>query len=59
MPYSGDMKSTITENSDQMEKPMCSQMIDQTRLRLAISAPPASQACRSSGSHPVMWCLRV
>ena len=53
------MNRTITENSDQIEKPMCSQMIDQIRVAPGVAAPPLSQASRSSGFHPVMWCLRV
>ena len=48
------MKSTMTDQIDQIEKPMCSVVTDQTRLRRAMSLLPASQASSSSGSQPRM-----
>src|SRR5215212_7036560 len=53
------MKSTITDQIDQIEKPTCSAKIDQIRLRLAILAPPASQASTSSASQCPMLRSRV
>jgi hypothetical protein len=50
------MNSTITDQIDQTEKPMCSAMTDQIRLRRAMYLLPASQAAVSSGSHSVMRC---
>src|ERR1700730_10601753 len=49
------MNSTITDQIDQTEKPTCSATIDQIRLRLAILAPPASQASTSSASQCSMF----
>src|SRR5690348_3204042 len=48
------MKSTITDQIDQIEKPMCSVATDQTRLRRATFLLPASQAAVSSGSQSRM-----
>src|SRR3954470_17333804 len=48
------MNSTITDQMDQTEKPMCSATTDQIRLRRAIFLLPASQAATSSGSQSVM-----
>src|ERR1700720_1110482 len=53
------MNSTITDQIDQTEKPTCSAKIDQIRLRLAILAPPASQASTSSASQCSMLRSRV
>jgi hypothetical protein len=48
------MNSTITDQIDQTEKPMCSAATDQIRLRRAMFLLPASQATTSSGSQSVM-----
>lgn len=53
------MKSTITDQIDQIEKPTCSVATDQMRLRRAMSLLPASQAIVSSGSQSVRWCERL
>ena len=50
------MNSTITDQMDQTEKPMCSAATDQIRLRRAMFLLPASQATTSSGSQSVMRC---
>ena len=49
MPYSGPMNSTSTDHMVQMENPMCSDRIENHRLRLAILAPMRSQKPSSSG----------
>src|SRR6478735_8252902 len=48
------MNRTMTDQIDQIEKPMCSVRTDHTRLRRATALFPASQATVSSGSQPVM-----
>jgi hypothetical protein len=48
------MNSTITDQMDQTEKPMCSATMDQIRLRRAILLPPFRHASRSSASHAEM-----
>src|SRR6478609_7943741 len=48
------MKSTMTDQIDQIEKPTCSVATDQTRLRRATSLLPASHAAVSSGSQSRM-----
>src|ERR1700716_585777 len=53
------MKSTITDQIDQIEKPTCSAKIDQIRLRFATFLPPASQASTSSASQCSMLRSRV
>src|SRR3954468_10575260 len=50
------MNSTITDQMDQIEKPMCSAATDQIRLRRATRLLPASHATTSSGSQSVMRC---
>src|SRR5215208_8125798 len=50
------MNSTITDQIDQTEKPMCSAATDQIRLRRAMFLLPASQATTSSGSQSVIEC---
>ena len=58
-PYTdAGMKSTITDQIDQIEKPTCSAATDQIRLRLAMSLLPASQAVSSSGSQSEITCER-
>src|SRR6478609_5208353 len=52
------MKRTITDQIDQIEKPMCSVATDQTRLRRATCLLPASHAAVSSGSQSRMTRLR-
>ncbi len=49
MPYSGPRNSTITDQMLQTEKPMCSEVTDQNRLRLATLSPPPFQNVVSSG----------
>ena len=44
----------MTDQIDQIEKPMCSVATDQTRLRRATALLPASQAAVSSGSQSWM-----
>src|SRR6476469_2601862 len=53
------MNRTITDQIDQIEKPTCSARIEKIRLRLAILAPPASQASTSSASQCSMLRSRV
>src|SRR5690242_14480506 len=48
------MNSTITDQMDHTEKPICSATTDQIRLRRAMFLLPASQAATSSGSQSVM-----
>ena len=50
------MNRTITDQMDQIEKPMCSAATDQIRLRRAMFLLPASQATVSSGSQLAMVC---
>lgn len=50
-PYSGPMKSTMTDHRVQTEKPMCSASTDRSRLRRATFAPVSCQKVSSSGSH--------
>src|SRR3954471_18899462 len=52
------MNRTMTDQIDQIEKPMCSVATDQTRLRRATALLPASQAAVSSGSHSRMTRVR-
>src|SRR6476661_6129856 len=52
------MKRTMTDQIDQIEKPMCSVATDQTRLRRATCLLPASHAAVSSGSQSRMTRLR-
>src|ERR1700747_1976382 len=52
------MNSTITDQMDHTENPMCSAKIDQMRLRRAMLLPPFCHACRSSGSQPEISCER-
>jgi hypothetical protein len=47
--YSGPIKSTSADHIVQMEKPMCSERIENHRLRFAIFAPVRSQKPSSSG----------
>ncbi len=51
MPYSGPMKRTITDHSDQMENPMCSETTEKRRFRIAIRSPFSFQKVSFSGSH--------
>ena len=46
MPYSGPMNSTMTDHRVQIEKPMCSERTENSRLRLAILAPVAPRSSR-------------
>src|SRR4051812_36259878 len=56
-PYTDSgMNSTITDQMDQIEKPMCSATTDQIRLRRAMYLLPASHATVSSGTQSVMRC---
>src|SRR6201999_741293 len=56
-PYTdAGMNRTITDQMDQIEKPMCSAATDQIRLRRAMFLLPASQATVSSGSQLAMVC---
>jgi hypothetical protein len=48
------MNSTITDQIDHTEKPICSATMDQMRLRRATFFPPACQAPTSSGSQSAM-----
>src|SRR5258706_10777284 len=48
-PYFGPRKSTKTDHRLQIEKPMCSERIDTTRLRRATFAPVRAQKSGSSG----------
>src|ERR1700760_2941430 len=58
-PYTdAGMNNTITDQIDQIEKPMCSAVTDQIRLRRAILSLPASQAAVSSGSQSERTCER-
>lgn len=50
-PYSGPMKSTSTDHRVQIEKPMCSDRTEKSRLRRAIFSPFAFQKVSFSGSH--------
>src|ERR1700712_2846930 len=52
------MNSTMTDQIDQIEKPTCSAITDQMRLRRAIVAPPLFQASTSSEFQSSMSCLR-
>src|ERR1700733_11939742 len=47
--YSGPMNSTSTDHIVQIEKPMCSDRIENHRLRFAIFAPVRAQNPSSSG----------
>src|SRR5450755_1799153 len=49
IPHSGPMNSTITDYMLQTEKPMCSEMTENFRLRLAIRAHLSAQNTGSSG----------
>lgn len=51
IPYSGPMKSTITDHRVQMEKPMCSERTENHRLRRAVRSPVSRQKVSSSGSQ--------
>ena len=53
------MNSTITDQMDQTENPMCSAATDQIRLRRAIFLLPASHAAVSSGSQSGRRCERA
>ena len=54
-PYTASgMNSTITDQMDQTEKPICSATTYQIRLRRAMFLLPASHAGTSSGSQSVM-----
>ncbi len=50
-PYSGPMKSTITDHRVQIENPMCSERTEKNRLRRATFSPVSFQNVSSSGSH--------
>jgi len=49
IPYFGPMKSTRTDQTDQIEKPMCSERMENARLRRATTRPVATQNASSSG----------
>lgn len=50
-PYSGPMKSTITDHMVQIENPMCSESTEKSRFRRATFSPVSFQKVSSSGSH--------
>src|SRR4030088_130860 len=50
-PYFGPMKRTITDHSVQIEKPMCSAVIENHRFRLATFFPVVAQNSSFSGSQ--------
>src|ERR1700742_837141 len=58
-PYTdAGMNSTITDQIDQIEKPTCSAITDQIRLRRAILLLPSAHAAVSSGSQSKRTCER-
>jgi len=52
------MNSTSTDHIVQMEKPMCSERIENHRLRFAIFAPVRVQKPSSSGFQSSIQCAR-
>jgi hypothetical protein len=50
-PYSGPMKSTITDQRVQIENPMCSESTENQRFRRATFSPVSFQKVSFSGSQ--------